>query len=407
MDSQRNWARPIISRRRWFQRQRVPPANRNDERFQFVKTIGATAEDIEIDIELCRRSNGPRSFDRAKVHPLHRSIPESRRESDGSGRRGLCLQITQGAFHACPTPWIRSWLCTHAESPQPMQIHNQFTDGPRCEDCIARRNRESTTESLAGREFYNCCEVASMFFTSDLDKRPGWPIGLNLFVFGKTGELRNCIDVCQLIIEAAIFQISAWIVSIGRLASMTWMRLSGRAASVRNPCAELGAVIVTLAFHAVLGSLQPLVGGLRGHVEQEDAVGVDAVGGDSADGADGVDVEAPGVPLVDDVGEQVAVGDDDLFCCEARADHFVDKLSAGRHVEEHLRATADRQVVAAVEQNFTDRVADGCAARVAAIDDFVTGGAQRVAKQTHLRRFAYAVDAVEGEEHGKSLVVGR
>ena len=48
--------------------------------------------------------------------------------------------------------------------------------------------------------------------------------------------------------------------------------------------------------------------------------------GDLADAADDVGIEPAGMPLVDDVGEEVAVGDDPLAAGEGRADHLRHQL---------------------------------------------------------------------------------
>jgi hypothetical protein len=102
------------------------------------------------------------------------------------------------------------------------------------------------------------------------------------------------------------------------------------------------------------------------------------------------------VALVDDVGEQVAVGDDDVAGVESGADHLGDELGAAGHEEQGFARQA--HLPAAVEEQVADDIANGGAAGVGTLGDGVTAGAQPLREQPALRRFAGAVEAVQGEE---------
>ena len=70
-----------------------------------------------------------------------------------------------------------------------------------------------------------------------------------------------------------------------------------------------------------------LVEGLRGHVQQDRAMGEEAVGGPQRERGDLVRIQLPAGALVGDGGVGVPVGDDDLAPVEGRADHPVTQVS--------------------------------------------------------------------------------
>ena len=109
-------------------------------------------------------------------------------------------------------------------------------------------------------------------------------------------------------------------------------------------------------------------------------------------------VQAAGVALVDDIGQQVAVADDGLARGQRGPDQLLDQLGPGGHVEEHFAAAIDVQVVA-LEEHLADGLAQGGAARVAAGDHLVALLSEPLAKQCDLGRFSGAVAAVDGEKH--------
>ena len=90
-----------------------------------------------------------------------------------------------------------------------------------------------------------------------------------------------------------------------------------------------------------------------------------------------------------------------VFClCQRRADDLLDQLRPGRHVEQHLAAAIDPQVLA-VEQKLAHRLAERGAPRVAAGHHLAALIAEPLAKQGRLCALAGAVAAVDGEEHGE------
>src|SRR5207302_4120576 len=88
--------------------------------------------------------------------------------------------------------------------------------------------------------------------------------------------------------------------------------------------------------------------------------------------------------------------DDDPAGVEGGADDLGGELGAAGHEQEGL--AGQRQLPAAVEEQLADDVADGGAAGVGAGRDGVAAGAQPVGQQPALRRFAGAVEAVQGQE---------
>ena len=82
----------------------------------------------------------------------------------------------------------------------------------------------------------------------------------------------------------------------------------------------------TAAFELVEGPVEAAGRRLQIDIEEDDEIGHAPCGGHAADAADVVGIEAAGMPLVDDVGQQVAVGYDPVAPREGRADDLGDKL---------------------------------------------------------------------------------
>ena len=76
------------------------------------------------------------------------------------------------------------------------------------------------------------------------------------------------------------------------------------------------------------------------------------------------------------------------------------KCGPCRHVQQHLAAAVDRRFMM-VQQNFTQPLAQGRAARIAASHDLAAALAERSGQHLNLRRFAGPIDAIEAEEHRK------
>ena len=77
----------------------------------------------------------------------------------------------------------------------------------------------------------------------------------------------------------------------------------------------------------------------------------------------------PAWPWYTRLASKIAVRYDDFSRRQGRADHFVDQLRPGRHVEQHFAAAADRRLGVAVEQNVANPFTQRRAARIAASDD--------------------------------------
>ena len=81
-------------------------------------------------------------------------------------------------------------------------------------------------------------------------------------------------------------------------------------------------------------------------VEHDRQIGKQPGGRDHPDHGDLFFEQAPRGSLIDDVREQVAVGDHDPPGGERRRDHLFDELGPARHVEQHLGPHRDRDRLA-------------------------------------------------------------
>ena len=103
--------------------------------------------------------------------------------------------------------------------------------------------------------------------------------------------------------------------------------------------------------------------------------------------------------LVDDVRQQVAVGNDNFPRRERRPDDFSTNCArAAMYSSISLRRAIG---VSPLAESRISRIRSPSsrAARIAANHDIVARARAAVAEQPHLRRFAVAIDAVEGEKH--------
>ena len=128
-----------------------------------------------------------------------------------------------------------------------------------------------------------------------------------------------------------------------------------------HPGVKRGALLL----HAVQRPGHPCGGHLGGHVQHDRQVGHQAAGGHAAHLPKRGHVQPAAVALVDHVGQQVAIAHHGLALLQRRPDHFFDHLRPGGHVEEHLAAAVDVQIVP-IQQDAADRLAQRRAARVAA-----------------------------------------
>ncbi len=96
-----------------------------------------------------------------------------------------------------------------------------------------------------------------------------------------------------------------------------------------------------MQLHAVGLALDPRSGHFGGQVQHDGQIGHQAVRGNAADRPKGLHVQSAAIPLVHDVGQQVAIGDNDFARLQVRPDPFGDQFAPGRHVEEHFTAPVD------------------------------------------------------------------
>ena len=170
--------------------------------------------------------------------------------------------------------------------------------------------------------------------------------------------------------------------------------------------AHPGVEAVALLLHAVPLAVQPRGSSLRRHVQNDRQVGQDAIRGHAAHFPQRRSVQSSAVALIHHIGQKVPIRYHGLLLGQGGADHLLDHLGPGRHVEKHLAAAVDPQVVT-VQQEFADRLAQRRASRVAAGDHLVALPAEPLAEHGHLGALAGSVAAVDGEEHGESRVQSR
>ena len=156
--------------------------------------------------------------------------------------------------------------------------------------------------------------------------------------------------------------------------------------------------IVAMLLHSVKLALDPAGGGLDRHVEEKREIGLQAARDELANFPEPGDIKAAGMALIYDVGQQESVGDDSFAVGESRFDDLFDKLRSGGHVEQHFGHAADLKILS-LKQKFADRFAQRRATRIAASNHVVPVRAEPLAEFFDLRRFAYAVDTIEAEEH--------
>ena len=147
--------------------------------------------------------------------------------------------------------------------------------------------------------------------------------------------------------------------------------------------ANPGVELQPLHFHAIGIAVDPRGGHFGGQVQHDGQPGQQAAGGDAADLPQGLDVEPAAIALVNHVGQQVAIGNDDFSRLQRRPNQFGNQLRPGRHVEEHFASPPDGQVVP-VEQQIPNRFAQGRAARVATGNHLVPLLAKPLAKEVDL-----------------------
>jgi hypothetical protein len=105
----------------------------------------------------------------------------------------------------------------------------------------------------------------------------------------------------------------------------------------------------------------------RGEVEQNGEVRAEALATDAIEIADDADAQAANDTLIDDGGIGKAVGDDNASGAESGEDDLLHGLGATGEVEQQL-GNGKQMAVSGIEQNGTNLVADGGAARFA-MDD--------------------------------------
>ena len=140
----------------------------------------------------------------------------------------------------------------------------------------------------------------------------------------------------------------------------------------------------------------PCPGQRRGDVQQERQVGQEAPRGHPADAPDLVGRQSARVSLVDDVGQQEAVRDDDAAGLQGGTDHLLDQLGTAGHVKQHLGAEGGRDRLP-VEQEVAEPIAERGPPRVSTGDD-VDPRAEPGGQGGRLRGLAPAIGAVQGEE---------
>jgi hypothetical protein len=150
------------------------------------------------------------------------------------------------------------------------------------------------------------------------------------------------------------------------------------------------------AFITVRGPIPANGGSFRGHIENDGEIGPQTAGGELADRPEKIDVEAIGVALVNDVGQQEAVADNDLSSFEGRLNDFADKLGPAGHEEQSLAVYWD--LLPMVEQDAAKDLAERRAAGIDASGDGETALAQPVGEEPTLGRFTSAIQAIQGNE---------
>ncbi len=147
--------------------------------------------------------------------------------------------------------------------------------------------------------------------------------------------------------------------------------------------ANSGVELQPLHFHPIGIAVDPRGSRFGGQVQHDGQVGKEAAGGYAANLPKSLDVEATAIALVNHVGQQVSIGDDDFASLQRRPYEFGSQLRSSCHVEEHFASSPDGQVMP-MEQQIANRLAQRCAARVAAGDHRLPLLAKPLAKEVDL-----------------------
>jgi hypothetical protein len=194
---------------------------------------------------------------------------------------------------------------------------------------------------------------------------------------------------------------------LDRLSGVDHMYLLRQSGLVQKTLPYTLTILVTLAFHPVERPIQTEVCAFNTHIEHEHTVGHQSARCDFPDLPNLPWIQAAGMPLINDICQQIPIGNDNLTRVERRPDDLVDKLRPRRHVQQHLAAAVDRRGRIDREQQVTNPFTKWRAARITANDDVEAMAAQRFLEQANLRRFANSVDAVEREKQLVTFFVNR
>ena len=151
-------------------------------------------------------------------------------------------------------------------------------------------------------------------------------------------------------------------------------------------------------FKTVLAALDSSRSDLRIDIQDDRHIGQAPCGSDFSDLPQGIDIEATGGTLVDDVGKQESIANDRVTRIECRPDVFGDELGSGGHVQEHLGGIGKGDVFA-MQEDLTNRRAELGRSGISVGLDFVALRGKPIGKQFDLGGLASTVDAVEGDEH--------
>jgi hypothetical protein len=160
--------------------------------------------------------------------------------------------------------------------------------------------------------------------------------------------------------------------------------------------ADAVVILQGSAFDAIARTGAPHTGLFERQIENEGQIRFDAAGGQTADLPQLVHVEAARVTLIDDIGEQVTVGNDYVSSVESGPDDLGDELSTAGHKQK--RFASRRHIVAMVQNDVPQHATQDVRAGIDAASDGVAAVAQPVRKQAALRRFAAAVETIQREE---------
>src|SRR4051812_14900776 len=167
------------------------------------------------------------------------------------------------------------------------------------------------------------------------------------------------------------------------------------------------AILNALAFHAIERTVQAAICAVDAHIEHEHTIGHQPACGDLANLPNLLRVQPAGVPLINNIRQQIAIGDDNAIAFQGRSDDLVHELRPGRHVQQHFAAAVNWRGGIDRQQQLADAFAKWRTARIATDDDIKTMTAQGIFKQADLRRFSNPVDAVERKKQLVTFFVNR